>query len=125
MRRPALLCFGLLLFAVVVAAIDRHSIVPAAPREDGRFRLAIIGLTHAHAWGYLREAAKITPLDRLLSETDSPYLAPTPYRGKRNEPAYVTRVVETLSELHALPPAEMAARINQNFVRLFGEGQAL
>jgi hypothetical protein len=42
----------------------------------------------------LREAAKIVPADRLLIETDSPYLAPVPHRGKRNEPAYVGRVLE-------------------------------
>ena len=48
----------------------------------------------------LREAARVTPIDRLLSETDAPFLAPVPFRGKRNEPAYVTRVVQTLAELH-------------------------
>ena len=70
----------------------------------------------------LREAAKITPRDRLLSETDSPYLAPTPHRGKRNEPAFVVRVVETLAELHGTDVPTMAAEIDGNFARLFRFG---
>jgi TatD DNase family protein len=88
------------------------------------FYLSYAGILTFPKAGDLREAAKITPLDRMLSETDAPYLAPTPYRGKRNEPAYVTRVVETLAELHGLALADMAARIDQNFTRLFGGGQA-
>lgn len=68
----------------------------------------------------LRDAARITPLDRLLSETDAPYLAPVPFRGKRNEPAYVTRVVQTVADLHGQTPASMAEQIAVNFTRLFG-----
>ena len=59
------------------------------------------------------------PLDRLLTETDSPFLAPVPYRGKRNEPAHVARVVETLAALHEVTPADMAARTSANFHTLF------
>lgn len=92
------------------------------------FYLSYAGILTFPKAGDLREAAKITPLDRLLSETDAPYLAPVPYRGKRNEPAYVARVVETLAELHGLALAEMTARIDENFARLFGpahgKGQA-
>jgi TatD DNase family protein len=84
------------------------------------FYLSFAGILTFPKAGDLREAAKLTPLDRLLSETDSPYLAPTPHRGKRNEPAYVTRVVETLAELHGCASTEMAARLDQNFSRLFG-----
>ena len=72
----------------------------------------------------LREAAKITPPDRLLSETDSPYLAPVPFRGRRNEPAYVARVVETLAELHGEPVPALVRQLAENFVRLFGGGLA-
>ncbi|MDQ3417561.1 MAG: TatD family hydrolase [Acidobacteriota bacterium] len=68
----------------------------------------------------LRGAARITPIDRLLSETDAPYLAPVPFRGKRNEPAYVTRVVQTLADLHGQTPSAMAEHITVNFTRLFG-----
>jgi TatD DNase family protein len=68
----------------------------------------------------LRDAARITPLDRLLSETDSPFLAPVPFRGKRNEPAYVTKVVDRLADLHGHSPASITERIAANFSRLFG-----
>lgn len=68
----------------------------------------------------LRQVAAATPRDRLLSETDAPYLAPAPYRGKRNEPAYVSRVVETLAGLHGLAAGEMASQIHANFQQLFG-----
>jgi TatD DNase family protein len=67
----------------------------------------------------LRETVRRVPLDRLLTETDSPFLAPVPYRGKRNEPAYVARVVETLAAMHRIPPADLAARTAANFHTLF------
>jgi TatD DNase family protein len=67
----------------------------------------------------LRETARGVPLDRLLTETDSPYLAPMPFRGKRNEPAHVARVVETLAKLHGMSAAEMGARTAANFHALF------
>ncbi|HJR60109.1 MAG TPA: TatD family hydrolase [Vicinamibacterales bacterium] len=84
------------------------------------FYLSYAGILTFPKAGDLREAAKITPPDRLLSETDSPYLAPVPYRGKRNEPAYVPRVVETLAELHRRAADDMARQIAENFARLFG-----
>jgi TatD DNase family protein len=67
----------------------------------------------------LRETARRVPSDRLLTETDSPFLAPVPHRGKRNEPAYVARVVETLAELHGTTPDAMSARTTANFHTLF------
>ena len=67
----------------------------------------------------LRQTARRVPLDRLLTETDSPFLAPVPCRGKRNEPAYVARVVATLAEMHQLPAGELAARTAANFHTLF------
>ena len=67
----------------------------------------------------LRETARRVPLDRLLVETDSPFLAPVPYRGKRNEPAYVARVVEALADVHGVPPAHLADRTAANFHTLF------
>ncbi|MEO5894688.1 MAG: TatD family hydrolase [Vicinamibacterales bacterium] len=87
---------------------------------DLGFHLSFAGiLTFPKAVG-LREAAKLTPVDRLLSETDSPYLAPVPYRGKRNEPAFVARVVEMLADLHGLTGEALAAHITTNFNHLFG-----
>jgi TatD DNase family protein len=88
------------------------------------FYLSYAGIITFPKAAELREVARSTPPDRLLSETDSPDLAPVPFRGKRNEPAYVGKVVETLAELHGQPPPVMARQINENFVRLFGGGQA-
>jgi TatD DNase family protein len=67
----------------------------------------------------IRDVAKEIPLDRMLIETDSPYLAPQPYRGKRNEPAYVGEVAKTLAAVRNLPPEEIAAATAANFRRLF------
>jgi TatD DNase family protein len=67
----------------------------------------------------LRETVRGIPLDRLLTETDSPSLAPVPFRGGRNEPAYVTRVVEALAELHETSPGVVAARSTTLFETLF------
>ena len=64
------------------------------------------------------ESAKIVPLDRLLVETDSPYLAPVPYRGKRNEPAYVVEVAKKLAALRGVSLDEIATASNANFARL-------
>ncbi len=61
------------------------------------------------------------PADRLLVETDAPYLAPVPYRGKRNEPAYVRQVAERLAQLRGLDPAALAALTTTNAARCFGE----
>lgn len=67
----------------------------------------------------LREAIAQVPLDRLLVETDSPFLAPVPHRGSRNEPAHVTRVVAALAALRGLAPADLGARTAANFHALF------
>ncbi len=67
----------------------------------------------------IREAAAIVPRDSLMVETDSPYLAPEPYRGKRNEPAYVTRTLEKLANLRRVDAAALAADIVANGGRLF------
>ena len=67
----------------------------------------------------LRSLAPMVPEDRLLCETDSPYLAPTPYRGKRNEPAWVARVVEELAMLRGVGTLELQERIASNFSALF------
>ncbi|HHY94928.1 MAG TPA: TatD family hydrolase, partial [Firmicutes bacterium] len=67
----------------------------------------------------LRAVAAGIPLERLLVETDCPYLAPHPWRGKRNEPAYVVRVVETVAEVRGLTPAEVAGAAAANACRLF------
>jgi TatD DNase family protein len=83
------------------------------------FYLSLAGIITFPKAAGLRETVRHVPLDRLLAETDSPFLAPVPHRGKRNEPAYVARVVERLADLHGTTPAEMAARTSANFHTLF------
>ncbi len=67
----------------------------------------------------IRVAAREVPLDRMLIETDSPYLAPVPHRGKRNEPAFVTEVARCIGELRSLPPEEVGELTSANFFRFF------
>ncbi|MDO8268991.1 MAG: TatD family hydrolase [Moraxellaceae bacterium] len=70
----------------------------------------------------LREVAQKVPLDRMLIETDSPWLAPVPYRGKTNQPAYVVDVANVLGELRGMAAEEIGERTTENFRRLFGVG---
>jgi TatD DNase family protein len=70
----------------------------------------------------LRAAGRFVPTDRLLVETDSPYLAPVPLRGKRNEPAHVARVVEALALVRGEAVDAVGQQTRDNFERLFGEG---
>lgn len=65
------------------------------------------------------EVVKFLPLDRILSETDAPYVTPVPYRGERNEPAYVVEIVKRLAELRNLSLEEMAEKIFENAKRIF------
>jgi TatD DNase family protein len=67
----------------------------------------------------IRDAAKAVPLDRMLIETDSPFLAPVPYRGKRNEPAFVKETARKLGEIRGLSLEEMGALTADNFYRFF------
>lgn len=69
----------------------------------------------------LREIAKGLPEDRILIETDAPYLAPGPWRGKRNEPAYVTETARVLAETRGVTPEDIAATTTTNFFRLFSK----
>ena len=72
----------------------------------------------------LREVAAFVPLDRLLIETDSPYLAPVPYRGKTNNPSYVPFVAQRLASLRSLPVDDIAPLTSANFDRLFPKVQS-
>jgi TatD DNase family protein len=94
---------------------------PALARAalDLGYYVSVAGILTFPKAGELRAAVKAVPLDRLLTETDSPYLAPVPHRGRRNEPAHVARVVAALAELHALPALAIAARTAANFHTLF------
>ena len=67
----------------------------------------------------VQEAAQVVPIDRLLVETDAPYLAPMPYRGKRNEPGYTRYVVEKIAELRQMSFEEVAKQTYINAEKLF------
>ncbi len=86
---------------------------------DLGFFLAFGGVTTFPKAIEIREAARITPLDRLLLETDSPYLAPIPYRGKRNEPAYITNTARVIAEAKGISVEELAVQTTKTFERVF------
>jgi TatD DNase family protein len=67
----------------------------------------------------LREVAREVPIDRLLVESDCPYLAPVPHRGKRNEPAFVPDTARVLSELKGIPLGDLERALDENFIRFF------
>ncbi|WP_119153995.1 TatD family hydrolase [Caldimonas tepidiphila] len=84
------------------------------------FHISFSGILTFRNAEELREVAREVPLDRCLIETDSPYLAPVPYRGKTNTPAYVPYVAKQLAELKGLAPEEIGEITSRNFERLFG-----
>jgi TatD DNase family protein len=86
---------------------------------DHRFVVSFSGIVTFKTAGELREVAASLPLDRLLVETDAPFLAPQGHRGRRNEPAWVTRVGETLAALHGVPVEEIAAVTTANARRFY------
>jgi TatD DNase family protein len=91
----------------------------ATHSQDLGFLISFAGnLTYPKAQP-LRDVAARLPLSSVLVETDAPWLAPGPMRGKRNEPAMVTHTAETLAGLHRIAPAELAAATTANFARLF------
>jgi TatD DNase family protein len=69
----------------------------------------------------LQETAKLVPEDRLLVETDSPYLAPVPKRGKRNEPSFVVHTAQKVADLRGVEAAQLANTTTENFFRLFSK----
>lgn len=84
------------------------------------FMISFSGIVTFKKADELRTIAKQVPLDRLLIETDCPYLTPIPYRGKRNEPAYVVEVARCLAGLHGVELEEMGRITSENFNRFFG-----
>jgi TatD DNase family protein len=82
------------------------------------FYLAFGGVTTFPNAAEIREAARITPADRLLLETDSPYLAPVPYRGKRNEPSLIVHTAEIIARVRGTTVKELAAQTTANFERV-------
>jgi TatD DNase family protein len=94
---------------------------PALARAalDLGFHISLAGIVTFPRATELRETSMLVPPDRLLTETDSPFLAPVPYRGKRNEPAYVAQIVAALADLRRIPARELAAQTAANFHSLF------
>ncbi|MBK7955744.1 MAG: TatD family hydrolase [Candidatus Accumulibacter sp.] len=90
---------------------------------DQGFYISMSGIVTFRKALTVREVAQRVPLDRLLVETDSPYLAPVPYRGKTNQPAYVKHVAEELARLRGLSYQEVVDATTANFFRLFPEAQ--
>ena len=86
---------------------------------DLGFHISFSGILTFKTANDLREVARFVPLDRCLIETDSPYLAPVPFRGKTNSPAYVPFVAQQIAELKSLPVEAVAEATSRNFERLF------
>lgn len=82
------------------------------------FHLSFGGMVTFPKAQSVREAAALTPNDRLLVETDAPYLAPVPHRGKRNEPAFIIETVRRMAELRGAPPEKIASITTRNFDQL-------
>ena len=83
------------------------------------FYISFSGIVTFKNAASLREVAAEIPLERVLIETDSPYLAPVPHRGKQNQPAFVKHVAEEIARLRGLTPEEVGAAPTENFFRLF------
>ncbi|MES2217042.1 MAG: TatD family hydrolase [Pseudomonadota bacterium] len=90
---------------------------------DMGFYISLSGIVTFRNAADIQEVAKNLPLDRLLIETDSPYLAPVPFRGKPNEPAYVRQVAECIAGLRGVSLEMVAERTTANFFTLFNEAQ--
>jgi TatD DNase family protein len=87
---------------------------------DQGFHISFSGIVTFKNALELKDVARRVPLERMLIETDSPYLAPVPFRGKTNEPAYVRYVAEEIARLRDISVDEVAAATSANFFRLFG-----
>ena len=88
------------------------------------FYISISGIVTFRSAADLRAIVRDLPLDRLLVETDAPYLAPVPYRGKRNEPAFIAATAAAVAELKGIELQHLAEMTSANFFRLFGKASA-
>lgn len=86
---------------------------------DLGFLISFSGIVTFRNAKAIHEVARLAPLDRILVETDAPYLAPVPYRGKRNEPSYVRHVAEGVASLRGITTEEVTSATTSNFYRLF------
>ncbi len=86
---------------------------------DIGFYISFSGMITFKKMDWLRDIAKKIPLDKTLIETDAPFLAPAPYRGKTNEPAYIRHTAQTLADIHGMSLDQIATQTKNNFFRLF------
>lgn len=107
-------------FPAVIHCFTASRAFAEASLELG-FYISLSGIVTFNSAKDLQETAKIIPLDRLLIETDAPYLAPVPKRGKPNEPSYVKYTAEFLSNLRDIPYGELAKATSDNFYALFSK----
>jgi TatD DNase family protein len=84
------------------------------------FHISFSGIVTFRNAGEVKDVAKRVPLERMLIETDSPYLAPVPHRGKRNQPAWVRHVAREIAALREVPVETIAQATSDNFFTLFG-----
>jgi len=97
-----------------------ESLQVARAALDLGFYISFSGILTFKSASDLREVAGFVPLDRMLIETDSPYLAPVPYRGKTNNPSYVPHVAAQIGQLRGLSAEVVGVQTSANFERLFG-----
>lgn len=92
----------------------------AAQLIEMGFHIGFTGIVSFKQADNVRAALRVVPLERLLIETDSPFLAPQPHRGKRNEPAFVVHVAEAIAAVKAVPVSDILQHTTQNFYQLYG-----
>ncbi|MEM7644723.1 MAG: TatD family hydrolase, partial [Pseudomonadota bacterium] len=105
-------------YACVMHCFSSGPALAEAALELG-FYISMSGIAAFPKSAPLRDIFQAAPLDRLLVETDAPYLAPPPHRGKRNEPSYVAHTARIVAEAFDLPYDDLAAATEANFERLF------
>lgn len=99
-----------------------ESLEMAKAAIDMNFYISFSGIITFKNAAELVEVARYVPLDRMLIETDSPYLAPIPFRGKQNEPKYVKLVAEKIAEIKNVSFEDVCEKTSENFLKLFGCG---
>jgi TatD DNase family protein len=97
---------------------ESQAVADAAIEQN--FYISLSGIVTFKKAEELKEVARTIPLERMLIETDSPYLAPVPFRGKQNHPALVKHVAEHIADLRGISVEEVGRATTENFVRLFG-----
>lgn len=105
-------------FPGVIHCFTAGPALAEAALEIGFF-ISLAGIVTFKTAESLRETVRAVPMDRLLVETDSPFLAPVPKRGKRNEPSYVVHTAEKLAEIRGMTPEDFATKTTDNFNSLF------